>query len=115
MAAHKTLKGRLVARRVVIPDQLREGAHTARVQLSSLWRRDADAVRRRVLKLEKAAEASVMQGWVLAKPRLHRLEEAVEGSVKKSWRTVRPRVVKIEHDLGASLLAAYRRMRIAAA
>lgn len=111
MADQKTPRGRFAARRIVLADGVKEQAHKARVQLSSIWRRDADAVRRKALKVERAAEKALLHGWTMAKPRLHRIEHRIEDGAKASWRTVRPRVVQIEHEMGANLLALYRRMR----
>jgi hypothetical protein len=114
MSAHKTVNTHGGARRVVVPHAPSAAPHKPLVKLSGIWRRDADAIRRRAVKMERAAAKGIMEGWAIAKPRLHRLEHRLEDGVKASWRSVRPKVVHLEHEMGANLLAFYRRMRPAA-
>ncbi len=80
MSGHKT---------IVIPDSALDSWQRAKVSLSRLWRRDAEAVRRRAMQVERRAKIAVSNGW-------HRLG---------------PRVVQVEHRMHDGLLAALHRLR----
>ncbi|MES2153575.1 MAG: hypothetical protein V4510_00375 [bacterium] len=74
---------------VVLADPVRRAWRRATLNLSKMWHRDAEIVRRKAMKAEHKAAAGIAKGW-------HRLK---------------PRVVKVEHRMHDGLLAALHRLR----
>lgn len=81
-----TLRERLAARHIVIPD--RKAVRRARASLSKAWHRDARRIGRKAMAMEHRGEAS-MHGWFARLvPRVVQVEHRMEGT----WRHLAARL-----------------------
>jgi len=78
-----TLRERLAARHIEIPDPVRKSARRAKESLSKAWRRDAHRLGRSALKMERQAEASLHGWFARLKPKVVALEHRVDVAVHR--------------------------------
>ncbi|MCA1819127.1 MAG: hypothetical protein ABR562_00235 [Thermoplasmatota archaeon] len=78
-----TLRERLAARHIVVPDPVLRGAQRAKSSLSAAWHRDARRIGRKTVHLEQRTVASLNGWFARLKPKVHHVEHRVDDAVRR--------------------------------